>query len=590
MKTKKYFNSFRWLAIAALVCTIVILIVMLVESAMPGDKSLTHSEKWTDSLQDYAGDRFEQAVGTEPVREVIVSALYGYAGTSKKAQFSCIPTDARPTEYVYTTGNPAIAEVDENGVITFKKTGKTSLKVSVKDDPSVFDTENIFCWGTHPDNITSALPPFTTVSEGQIRDGFYLKDQDGNYVSLYCFDVNQDTKCVRLEGEWLTGMSIGKSTVTFSPKGHPERQFTYEFETLPNPKLVRATAVELKTYEITINKFDVIDVTQYISKVIPSNATNFSFVGGIVNPEGVEVMSSVTGEQKRAEHVGTAKIVIGDNVSNQARAELIVHVVIPTPTKINVIGDSSAQLNYNYRYTAEGDYCQLDEVVWSVVSGKAEISQTGVLSKTHLGKVVIRAAFKDDPSVYADFTVDVKLYTSFSSFIRKTLGHFALFIVIGFGLAATFMFLIKPRLASVPVAVASGFAFSLLSEVLQLPIFTTGRLFAWSDVFVDFFGASVGVVAAYLLTVIILLCFRLSKRKNDLMTAFNTISAKTLFKKAPAFDAASSPADPQEKTDFDTNPAIVADSTSIATSQTAADIATDTTSGTSSDTTSGTAS
>ena len=536
MKTKKYFNIFRWLAIAALICTVIIIVVMLAESAMPGDKSLEHSEKWTDGFQEYAGDRFDQTfVGTEPVREVHVTALHGYTGTRTKAKFSCTPSDARPTEFIYSVGNASVAEVDENGYVTFKKAGQTKLTVTVKDDPDVSASEYIYNFGTHPDNITYAEPLFTTVKEGQIRTGFYLKDQDGNLVNSSAFDIKKDNDCARLDGVYLSGMKAGKCSVTFSPKKHPDISFTYDFEVIPDPALVRATGVKLKTTEITVNKLQKFDVSKYVEKVYPENANKYCFVGSVHNPQGLQVLTSENGQIKIAAREGTATVTVYDNLTYQAKAELIVHVVVPTPQKLSVTGKRQAQLNYNYQYKAEGDYCEIENVAWSVVDGNAEISETGKLTNAHLGKVTIRATLKSDPSVYTDFTVDVKLYTSFSAFIRKTLGHFALFAIIGFGLAATFMFLITPRLASVPVAIVSSFAFSLLSETLQLPIFTTGRMFAWSDVFVDFFGAVIGMAAAYLVTAIILLCFRLSKRRTELMTAFNSVKAKTIFKKAPLF-------------------------------------------------------
>ncbi len=544
MKTKKYFNSIRWLAIAALICTAIIIAVMIIESSMPGDKSLTQSGKWTDSLQEYAGDRFENTfVGTEPVRRIFANSMRGFTGDREKASFTCVPTDCRPTEFAYKIDDTSVAEVDEQGYVTFKKVGHTMITVSVKDDPSIYGVEYIYNYGTNPDNITYAEPKFTTVKLCQIIPNFRLIDQDGNEVDTDAFDITQENNCVRFSTIWLTGMEVGKCNVTFSPKGHPERQFTYTFETFPDPNVVRAEGVILKTNEITVNKYEQFDIRDYIEKMLPENTNHYSFVGAIHNPNGKTVLSSVSGEIKLASNEGTATITIMDNVSNLAKADLTVHVVVPTPTVLQVTGERQAQLNLSYFYTAEGDYCSIENVTWSIVSGKAQISQDGKLTKTHLGTVVIRATSNDDPSVYGEISVEVKLFTSFGSFIRKAIGHFALFIVIGFGLAASFAFLIKPRLASVPVSVVSGFAFALLSETLQLPIFTNGRMFAWSDVIVDFFGAIVGMAAAYLVFVIVLLCFRLNKHRKELMTAFNNVYAKTMFKKAPPFEIASAAPD-----------------------------------------------
>lgn len=176
----------------------------------------------------------------------------------------------------------------------------------------------------------------------------------------------------------------------------------------------------------------------------------------------------------------------------------------------------------------------MSDVTWSAVKGTGTIDpETGTLSDLKVGKnLTVRATYNGDESIFVDYKIKVVMYENFASSMRKLIGHFLLFVVIGFGLAYTYTFMIKPRILAAPLAFASGFALAGISELLQLPSVTTGRYATWSDVLIDFMGASAGIVFAFVVLGIILLIVRFTKSRGEFKTAFSAVSAKTMFRPA----------------------------------------------------------
>ena len=217
-----------------------------------------------------------------------------------------------------------------------------------------------------------------------------------------------------------------------------------------------------------------------------------------------------------------------------------VTLTIPTtvspvvPANIAISGEDRVLKNYSYRYSAFLSPEPTDgSVVWSVVSGKCVIDKEGNIYPTKLGKVVIRATSVANPSVYAEKEITISLFDTFYMFVRKIIGHFSLFAVLGFGLAFTTLFLIRPRWLAPIVALISGFVAAGISEMLQLPAFTTGRYSTWTDVWIDTLGVVCGMSVAAIIIAIICLLWRKLKREDYILMKndFSLLSYKTVFKK-----------------------------------------------------------
>lgn len=127
----------------------------------------------------------------------------------------------------------------------------------------------------------------------------------------------------------------------------------------------------------------------------------------------------------------------------------------------------------------------------------------------------------------------VPIFGSFAQFIRKALGHFLLFGVLGVGLTACSFLLIKPRAIYPLVSLIIGFLIATLSEIFQLPIFTYGRAASWADVGIDTLGVACGIAFASVVLWLYVLIKRLANKEEYaiLKSVFRSTYFPTIMKK-----------------------------------------------------------
>ena len=172
-------------------------------------------------------------------------------------------------------------------------------------------------------------------------------------------------------------------------------------------------------------------------------------------------------------------------------------------------------------------------VKWEVVKGEGSIDENGVFTSDKSGKVTVRATYVDRPDLTVEKTITVSVFDTFHTLIRKGLGHFSLFLVLGFGLFGTFFLLIKPRWASLPLSLLSAFVVAGISEMFQLPVFTSGRYATWPDVAIDFLGALSGIgIAVAAVSIVGLIWFKAKPESfKNMKNEFSFLTFKTSFKK-----------------------------------------------------------
>ncbi len=118
-------------------------------------------------------------------------------------------------------------------------------------------------------------------------------------------------------------------------------------------------------------------------------------------------------------------------------------------------------------------------------------------------------------------------------FVRKVIGHFGLFVVLGIGLATSLFMLLKPRWLYAIIAPVLGLLSAMLSEALQLPAITTGRYASWTDVAIDFTGSLVGIVLVTAVALIYIAIRKHSKTYDQTRSAFSKLSFRSAFRKYP---------------------------------------------------------
>lgn len=172
-------------------------------------------------------------------------------------------------------------------------------------------------------------------------------------------------------------------------------------------------------------------------------------------------------------------------------------------------------------------------VKWEVVKGEGSIDKNGVFTSDKSGKVTVRATYVGRPDLTVEKTITVSIFGTFHTLVRKGLGHFSLFLILGFGFFSTFFLLIKPRWVSLPLSLLSAFVVAGISEMFQLPVFTSGRYATWQDVAIDFLGALSGIgIAVIAVSIVGLIWFKAQPESfKNMKNEFSFLTFKTSFKK-----------------------------------------------------------
>ena len=161
----------------------------------------------------------------------------------------------------------------------------------------------------------------------------------------------------------------------------------------------------------------------------------------------------------------------------------------------------------------------------------ATIGKDGIITPHQVGTTTITVSYTDNYSVETplEFSIQLKIIKkplitdiqSFTSFIRKALGHFGVFFILGiFSLLTYFIFFKKRQwFYSIPIHFASGYLVAVLSEFIQL--YVPGRSGLHKDVMIDYSGfllSSALVLLIYILTISIRYGIRKRKAKKEVQT------------------------------------------------------------------------
>lgn len=538
-KTQNMFKFFCITAIVAILCTLAATIFMLVAAATPADKSYVLSGKFSgENSNDIVVEGRGDEVSTQGLR---LTYDMDYAGKIIKPALKFSPAESTDREVIWEVLNtntigditePCISLNAENGELTYRHLGSATIKVSLKNDPSISTTYTATCMGTNPKNVTSLTLPKRVFLQGE-SSWLRLVDQNGELVAFHTLKVTYSDggDHFSVSSDIVSAKKVGKSTMTVS---HPDMQnsFTFDVEVVENPAYIpleelvaNENAVpDGQTYYVKPN------VTTDFRKIVncmPAGSGAFqTYVLSIKNPAGKKVIRLVGTFLFQSLTTGEAEVTITSRMDPSISITLTICVYIDEPTKLQIITSDITVVDRLYSLKTIGDEFYVDNVTYEVVKGKAQLDGNK-FRPTRLGKLVIRATYDDDPSLYTDITLNVKLFDTFAAFVRKALGHFSLFAVLGFGYTYVFLFLFKRKWVSAPLALPTGLLLAMASEGLQLT--AEGRYGSWTDVGVDFVGFAIGIAVALLLFGAIYLFALIFKGNKKLISALSAVNAKTLF-------------------------------------------------------------
>ncbi len=564
---RKYFKGLRALALTALFCTIALTIFIWGEALTPGDKSAIQSVKMSDNIQsamksDEPAPPVSAVTGFEVTKVVrdgkeIDTDKY-YIGDKVRLSVSVLPENADTSDLYFVAGNDEKdLSVSEDGEVEFTSWGWRRVLVKSRKNPSVilFDKQ-LNCAGVNPDAVTSISATIRKVGTAEDTDVLHIGEE---YVLGIFTDNGLETSTTetrlfingkktrenenlyflpakqffypRAEGtvdlKFEYAGKTAKKTVTVVPGKIPPAGFTFT-----NNRVTKNTN---GSFSLTMEKGEHIkNIIKELGfsplnkdgKIDDNSAVYFDYEtsnGKIVNCAAYNL---------HAYKPGTATITYTSLYDKNIKATL--HVTVPDVVDgLTVVAPDRCVKGGKIDLTAYTGDNVTKNVKWEVVKGEGSIDENGVFTSDKSGKVTVRATYVGRPDLTVEKTITVSVFDTFHTLIRKGLGHFSLFLVLGFGLFGTFFLLIKPRWVSLPLSLLSAFAVAGISEMFQLPVFTSGRYATWPDVAIDFLGALSGIgIAVVAVSIVGFIWFKAKPESfKNMKNEFSFLTFKTSFKK-----------------------------------------------------------
>lgn len=564
---RKYFKGLRALALTALFCTIALTIFIWGEALTPGDKSAIQSVKVSDNIQsamksDEPAPPVSAVTGFEVTKVVrdgkeIDTDKY-YIGDKVRLSVSVLPENADTSDLYFVAGNDAKdLSVSEDGEVEFTSWGWRRVLVKSRKNPSVilFDKQ-LNCTGVNPDAVTSISATIRKVGTAEDTDVLQIGDE---YVLGIFTDNGLETSTTETR-LFINGKKTRENeNLYFLPakqffypraEGTVHLKFEYAGKTAEKtvtvvPGKIPPAAFTFTNNRVTKNTDGSFSLTmekgEHIKNIIKELGFSPLNKDGKIDDNSAVYFDYETSNGKivncaaynlHAYKPGTATITYTSLYDKNTKATL--HVTVPDVVDgLTVVAPDRCVKGGKIDLTAYTGGNVTKNVKWEVVKGEGSIDENGVFTSDKSGKVTVRATYVGRPDLTVDKTITVSVFDTFHTLIRKGLGHFSLFLVLGFGLFGTFFLLIKPRWASLPLSLLSAFVVAGISEMFQLPVFTSGRYATWPDVAIDFLGALSGIgIAVVAVSIVGLIWFKAKPESfKNMKNEFSFLTFKTSFKK-----------------------------------------------------------
>lgn len=564
---RKYFKGLRALALTALFCTIALTLFIWGEALTPGDKSAIQSAKVSDNIQsamksDEPAPPVSAVTGFEVTKVVrdgkeIDTDKY-YIGDKVRLSVNVLPENADTSDLYFVAGKDAQdLSVSEDGEVEFTSWGWRRVLVKSRKNPSVilFDKQ-LKCSGVNPDTVTSISATIRKVGATEDTDVLQIGDE---YVLGIFTDNGLETSTAETR-LFINGEKTRENEYLYFL---PAKQFFYpRAEGTVDLKFEYAGKTAKKTVTIVPGKIPPASFTFTDSRVTKNTDGSFSLtmekgehIKNIINELGFSPLNkdkeiddncavyfdyetsngkivNCAAYNLHAYKPGTATITYTSLYDKNIKATL--HVTVPDVVDgLTVVAPDRCVKGGKIDLNAYTGGNVTKNVKWEVVKGEGSIDKNGVFTSDKSGKVTVRATYVGRPDLTVEKTITVSIFGTFHTLVRKGLGHFSLFLILGFGFFSTFFLLIKPRWASLPLSLLSAFVVAGISEMFQLPVFTSGRYATWQDVAIDFLGALSGIgIAVVAVSIVGLIWFKAKPESfKNMKNEFSFLTFKASFKK-----------------------------------------------------------
>lgn len=543
---------FAWISFAL---TLLVMLVLIVSALMPGKESAAMSgtvgDKLDDILTDSGADDIKRV---EPERMLLtaggetVSRIELICGAAKTLTASLLPentsVDFRKIEWE--SANAKIATV-KSGKITAKGVGTTTVTAKVAAKESVFATVEVQVKERPATDLQLAFADGTSSAVLEVGrhialDADLLPKDATDRTLVY---RSEDPAVATVDARGLV-CGISEGTVRLfveHPLSAGALTASVTLEVIPE----KTPYVPLRSVNFgAIETLYTGDTGALSAHAVPEDASEAVFVYKSSDPAVLRV-DSATGEYKALKR-GDATVTATYALGNSIAATVPVKVRNRTlGAALSITGAQNQAEDGGYilhvdagtagiRFEVRGEASPLYLRFASSDKEIAEVFEDGTLATYRSSKgaeggfVTLHITVSDHPDFSEEeglvsvfevrLTVEKQAFSAgirnFGTWIRKLFGHFGAFYVLGSLAALTALLFdngsIKRRILFGVLLFVGGFLFAGLTEILQLPIFTTGRGASFGDVLIDYMGFFPAAAILYCGTMVILAIVTYVKR------------------------------------------------------------------------------
>lgn len=421
-------------AYISLIIYIIGIAILVFEAATPGEKSAAQSNAVGNTLADFFNDvEGDQTVAVIPESlEITNKVETGFIGDTYKIEYSIIPNDSTFKSCVFTSSDNSVASINNDGLISFKNEGTTTISVINERYPSISDSFDVTVYSVDAVEIYSSIPnaafndEYYTLYIGKEYSIKTLFTPENTTIKDVEYIFNKTYLKVSDEGV-ITPVSYSANKVVPITVKH------FELETTINVIIDYENVTKLNSLSISIpnNRIYVGQKLKPTIKLEPSNATFNSYEITSSNSQFVKVnKTELTGVKE-----GTVDITVRSTVYDDVSATITLTVLPqPTMTDFSVTTKSlfvNEQVKLSYKLVPEYAKSPTSITYESLNPNIATISSNGTLKGISIGKAKIKITMNsivktfevtvksDEITGNEDFTLNVK--NSFLSYGKKYL-------------------------------------------------------------------------------------------------------------------------------------------------------------------------
>ena len=508
---------------------------LIYQASLDGEDSSAQSGavggEIADAINKNEGDQTKIIVPTDVnVLNLITEA---YVGDQYQIEVEVLPKDATYKSLVYESSDGKIASVSSSGLIKFVNVGEVTITVSSKDYPELKEAFSISVSEIDLDDFSISLEKDGEALE--MTDEVYHLDQYEAYEIISTFEpLNASVRKIEYEYNQEFINISNDIIVAKNPTNEPIiikltcDEIEKEIKLMINEIVI--PVVELVDYninnlsiEMIVNQNIKLSKNPFNISFIPEDATNQNLIFVSKNTNVIRIESGSI----KAIGIGTAQIEITSEDKNiQKEVEVTVNNLIELnaekPFEITQeyleydLEDNIYHIRNGYSGSIVNNFT--DNTTYTTATFTSSdtsvllVGDDGVFTPIKTGNVTITVTIDDgvlEPVVYTiDFEVEktplIEDLVTFFYMIRKGIGHFGAFLVLGIlgSLGLLLMFDKKKWIFSIPLNIVLGFGIAGLTEYIQT--FVPGRSGNRDDVWLDFSGF---MTAASIITVMILLIY-----------------------------------------------------------------------------------